>query len=78
MNTERHAADAKTSEAIRREIAGLVQQYADAVFAETPFVPGESPVPVSGRVIGATELKNMVEASLDGWLTTGRFNALFE
>jgi len=78
MNTERHAADAKTPEAIRREIAGLVQQYADAVFAETPFVPGESPVPVSGRVIGAAELKNMVEASLDGWLTTGRFNALFE
>lgn len=41
-------------------------------------MPGESPVPVSGKVIGAGELKNMVEASLDGWLTTGRFNAMFE
>jgi CDP-6-deoxy-D-xylo-4-hexulose-3-dehydrase len=41
-------------------------------------VPGESPVPVSGKVIGARELELMVEASLDGWLTTGRFNALFE
>jgi CDP-6-deoxy-D-xylo-4-hexulose-3-dehydrase len=33
---------------------------------------------VSGKVIGAQELKLMVEASLDGWLTTGRFNAAFE
>ena len=78
MNTELHAAGVRTPDAIRQEIADLVQQYADAVFAEKPFVPGESPVPVSGRVIGAAELKNMVEASLDGWLTTGRFNALFE
>jgi CDP-6-deoxy-D-xylo-4-hexulose-3-dehydrase len=29
-------------------------------------------------VIGSLELKNMVEASLDGWLTTGRFNEQFE
>jgi len=35
-------------------------------------------VPVSGKVIGTKELQLMVEASLDGWLTTGRFNALFE
>jgi CDP-6-deoxy-D-xylo-4-hexulose-3-dehydrase len=69
---------AQSPDAIRREIAALVQQYADLVYAEKPFVPGESPVPVSGKVIGAAELKNMVEASLDGWLTTGRFNAEFE
>lgn len=42
------------------------------------FVPGESVVPPSGKVIGAEELVNMVEASLDGWLTTGRFNDEFE
>lgn len=63
---------------LRKEIADLVQQYADLVYAPQPFVPGQSAVPVSGKVIGAAELKNMVEASLDGWLTTGRFNALFE
>lgn len=63
---------------IRREIANLVQQYADIVYAPKPFVPGETLVPVSGKVIGASELKNMVDASLDGWLTTGRFNAMFE
>lgn len=64
--------------AIRLEIAELVQQYADIVHAPQDFIPGETPVPVSGKVIGAAELKNMVEASLDGWLTTGRFNAMFE
>jgi len=42
------------------------------------FVPGVTPVPVSGKVIGKEEIKNMIEASLDGWLTTGRFNKLFE
>ena len=63
---------------LRQQIAQLVQQYADLAYAPRPFVPGESPVPVSGKVLGAPELKMMVEASLDGWLTTGRFNAAFE
>ena len=68
----------KAPDAIRREIAALVQQYSDIVHAPKPFVPGETVVPPSGKVIGAEELKHMVEASLDGWLTTGRFNAEFE
>ncbi|MDI1259426.1 lipopolysaccharide biosynthesis protein RfbH [Aquabacterium sp.] len=68
----------KSPDAIRREIAALVQQYADIALAPKAFVPNESPVPVSGKVIGARELQLMVEASLDGWLTTGRFNAEFE
>ncbi|MDE1947976.1 MAG: lipopolysaccharide biosynthesis protein RfbH [Burkholderiales bacterium] len=63
---------------LRSQISELVQQYADIAHAPKPFVPGQSPVPVSGKVIGAKELQLMVEASLDGWLTTGRFNAEFE
>jgi CDP-4-dehydro-6-deoxyglucose reductase, E1 len=63
---------------LRAQIAALVQQYADQQLAPAPFVPGQSAVPVSGKVIGAKELQLMVEASLDGWLTTGRFNAAFE
>jgi CDP-6-deoxy-D-xylo-4-hexulose-3-dehydrase len=66
------------SEALRRRIGELVRQYAALAHAPRPFVPGESAVPVSGKVIGARELELMVEASLDGWLTTGRFNAAFE
>lgn len=68
----------KTPDQLRREIAELVREYADIAHAPRPFVPGESPVPVSGKVVGARELQLMVEASLDGWLTTGRFNAMFE
>ncbi len=63
---------------MRARIAALVQQYADEQLMIRPFVAGESAVPVSGKVIGARELQLMVEASLDGWLTTGRFNAAFE
>lgn len=65
-------------ERLRGQISELVQQYADIAYAPKPFVPGQSAVPVSGKVIGAKELQLMVDASLDGWLTTGRFNALFE
>ncbi len=42
------------------------------------FVRGSSPVPVSGRVFGPEEMENLVDASLDFWLTTGRFNEAFE
>jgi CDP-4-dehydro-6-deoxyglucose reductase, E1 len=69
---------AKTTDQLRAEIAALVQQYADITYAPKPFEPGKTVVPVSGKVIGAKELQLMVEASLDGWLTTGRFNAAFE
>jgi CDP-6-deoxy-D-xylo-4-hexulose-3-dehydrase len=65
-------------DALRQKIAALVDEYAALALAPQPFTPGTTPVPPSGKVIGATELKNMVEASLDGWLTTGRFNAEFE
>lgn len=68
----------KTAETIRKEIAGLVEDYAQQVYAPKDFVPGETPVPPSGKVLGAEELQNLVSASLDGWLTTGRFNAKFE
>ncbi len=69
---------AKSADSIRREIADLVQQYAEIAYAPSVFLPGASAVPPSGKLMGAQELKYMVEASLDGWLTTGRFNAEFE
>jgi CDP-6-deoxy-D-xylo-4-hexulose-3-dehydrase len=68
----------KSADSIRREIADLVQQYAEIAYAPSVFLPGASAVPPSGKLMGAQELKYMVEASLDGWLTTGRFNAEFE
>jgi len=68
----------KTAEELRLEIANLVQEFADLKYIEKTFKPGRSVVPPSGKVMGATELKYMVDASLDGWLTTGRFNRKFE
>lgn len=69
--------NAKT-QALREQISKLVDEYAAIALASQPFLPGLTVVPPSGKVVGAEELKNMVEASLDGWLTTGRFNAEFE
>jgi CDP-6-deoxy-D-xylo-4-hexulose-3-dehydrase len=43
-----------------------------------PFIPGSSPIPVSGKIVGKREKALMIEAALDGWLTIGRFNAAFE
>ena len=63
---------------LRRQIAALVGEYAALTTTPRAFVPGESAVAVSGKVVGAPEMQAMVEASLDAWLTTGRFNAAFE
>jgi CDP-6-deoxy-D-xylo-4-hexulose-3-dehydrase len=68
----------RTSDEIRKEIGELVDQYVAAGMRPAPFVGGQTPVPPSGKLIGREELRLMVEASLDGWLTTGRFNELFE
>lgn len=65
-------------EELRARILDLVGQYAQAVHPSQAFEPGRTPISISGKVIGALELKNLVEASLDGWLTTGRFNDAFE
>ena len=67
-----------TLENLRAEIATLVSAYAKEQYKEKAFVPGETVIPPSGKLLGEEELQNMVAASLDGWLTTGRFNAEFE
>lgn len=63
---------------IRQQIAQLVDEYASIALAPDAFFPGVTVVPPSGKLIDGEELKYMVEASLDGWLTTGRFNTEFE
>jgi CDP-6-deoxy-D-xylo-4-hexulose-3-dehydrase len=65
-------------ETLRSEIASLVSEYANEQYKDKPFEPGETVIPPSGKLLGESELQNMVSASLDGWLTTGRFNAEFE
>lgn len=62
----------------RDAIHRAVSQYiADAAQANT-FIPGQTPIPPSGKVVGEPEIHAMIDASLDAWLTTGRFNTEFE
>lgn len=67
-----------SSELLRRSILNAVESYYAATSTRDPFVTGETPVPVSGRVFDADELVHLVDASLDFWLTTGRFARQFE
>ena len=78
MNTQTIDVKKLEQEKLRKQIAALVDQYAAIEFSPKAFEPGQTLVPPSGKLIGAQELKNMVDASLDGWLTTGRFNEQFE
>jgi CDP-6-deoxy-D-xylo-4-hexulose-3-dehydrase len=50
-----------------------VRRFTERHWAKRPFVPGETPVPVSGKVFDHEEFELLVEAALDGWWTEGRF-----
>lgn len=63
---------------LRAQIKSLVEDYYQEVFANKQFNPGINNVPVSGKVFDHVELQYLVESSLDGWFTTGRFNDQFE
>jgi CDP-6-deoxy-D-xylo-4-hexulose-3-dehydrase len=63
---------------LREQMHGLVEQYHSAAFAPRVFRPGISAVPVAGRVFDAEDMRHLLDATLDFWLTTGRFAAEFE
>ena len=65
-------------EALRQQILTLVGEYAGMTLNQNQFEQGVTYIPPSGKYIDGAELKLMTEAVLDGWLTTGRFNAQFE
>ena len=65
-------------ELLRQAILDQVRHYSNRRPAPPDFLPGTTPIPPSGKVLDADEFVNLVDASLDGWLTTGRFNAEFE
>jgi len=59
---------------IKNKIMELVVDYFNKTYKELPY----NKSPVSGKVYNEEELKNLVEASLDGWWTEGKWNNLFE
>lgn len=66
-----------TPSELRQQILDLVAQYHAAAFAPRPGAAPAS-VPVAGRVFDQHELQLLVDASLDFWLTTGRYAQQFE
>jgi CDP-6-deoxy-D-xylo-4-hexulose-3-dehydrase len=70
--------EAQTKEQLRAQINKLVAEYGALASVPKPFEPGVTVIPPAGKVVGAPEMELMVEASLDAWLTTGRFNDQFE
>lgn len=67
-----------SKEELHAQILELVREYHGLAFAAKEFVPGESTVPPAGRVFDAEELVNLVDSSLEFWLTAGRYASRFE
>ena len=63
---------------LRARILALVAEYYVEAFPKLDFIAGQTPVPVSGKVFDADDMQHLVDASLDFWLTTGRFAERFE
>ncbi len=63
---------------LRSKILELVGEYSQITHKSRDFQPGKSPIRCAGRVYGSEEVEMLVSASLDFWLTTGRFNDKFE
>lgn len=78
MNMKIMEDNSNDAKLIREKINNLVKQYYDLSRLQNQFSPGETIIPPSGKLIGHEELQYMVQASLDGWLTSGRFNTKFE
>jgi CDP-4-dehydro-6-deoxyglucose reductase, E1 len=62
---------------IRKEIIAKTIEYYEVRFAQQEFIPGKSRVNYAGRIFDQHEIINAVEASLDFWLTEGRFSESF-
>jgi CDP-6-deoxy-D-xylo-4-hexulose-3-dehydrase len=60
------------------EIIQASKQYFKKKFGNIEFVPGKTYIPASGKVLDADDCANLIDASLDMWLTAGRFASQFE
>ena len=60
----------------KREISNFVKDI--GLNFKSKFIPGKSYIPSAGKIIDKNEIENLIQSSLDGWLTTGRYNKEFE
>jgi CDP-6-deoxy-D-xylo-4-hexulose-3-dehydrase len=67
-----------TTKTIRNTIRWLTGKYYEQAFRPVKFIPGVTPIPASAKSLDAHDLQNLIDASLDGWLTTGPWAKKFE
>jgi CDP-6-deoxy-D-xylo-4-hexulose-3-dehydrase len=78
VSPARNPGPGSAADDLRARILELVGEYHAKAFPTVAFEAGTTPIPVSGKVFDADELRHLVDSSLDFWLTTGRFAAQFE
>jgi CDP-4-dehydro-6-deoxyglucose reductase, E1 len=61
----------------RETIVELARRFFDAQ-PKPAFVPGETYIPASGKVVDGDDCAHLIDASLDMWLTAGRYSEAFE
>lgn len=66
------------NEELNLSISKLVGLGMEELHSVMPFIPGETSIPVTGKVFGPQEIENAVRASLDFWLTSGPYTQEFE
>ena len=62
---------------IEKEILSLVEEHSRIKHKKHDFLPEISTVPINGRVFDSSEIKELVKASLDFWLTDGEYSEMF-
>ena len=69
--------EGKTEEQAREQILAQVREYCERFHQKKSYAPGDR-IPYAGRVYDAEEMANLVDASLEFWLTSGRYTEQFE
>ena len=70
--------ESNTPQEIRKQILNLTEAYSEIFLKPKFFVAGKDPIPVSGKVLGSDDFVNLIDSSLDGWFTSGRYTKEFE
>lgn len=63
---------------LKKEIFLKAAEYYGLVHTPKKFIPGKSHLQYAGRVFDEEELLNLIDSSLEFWLTSGRFSGRFE
>lgn len=62
----------------RNQIIDLSKTYFNENIGEKEIIPGEDYIPASGKVLDESDMANLIDSSLDMWLTCGRYSEIFE